>query len=154
MLSEKQIEDKFIEFYCYDGFNSDELCFRYILKSDDEFWEKDHSFIQWLFPLPEKSMFNKDAPVLTESLKKRLIDTRGFSSNYEEAFFRFLGFLGFLRNFDTVIDDVDFQKIANWAEPHNHNHLRITRVLKFLKIVNSGLMISWKLKINSKKLVF
>ena len=32
---------------------------------DDERLEEVHDYIQWLFPLPEPSQFNPDAPLLT-----------------------------------------------------------------------------------------
>ncbi len=35
---------------------------RDILAKSDEWLEATHDYIQWLFPLPERSAFNPDAP--------------------------------------------------------------------------------------------
>jgi hypothetical protein len=46
-----------------------------ILAWPDDDLEAVHDFIQWLFPLPEPSQFNPDAPLLTE------IDIAAFKSD-------------------------------------------------------------------------
>jgi hypothetical protein len=39
-----------------------------VLSWPDDELEVVHDFVQWLFPLPEPSRFNPDAPLLTTSL--------------------------------------------------------------------------------------
>ena len=34
----------------------------FMIKQDDNWWENNHDFIQWMFPTDEESRFVKDAP--------------------------------------------------------------------------------------------
>ncbi len=108
-----------------------------ILKWSDDAWECHHDYIQWLFPLDQPSGFNPNAPLLTEadraafraSAKLQLVLRRG-------SLARFLAFLGLFSEDDVVIRPGDNfnNRRALWAYP-NHNWLRITRVLKSLRLL-------------------
>ena len=96
--------------------------------------EKQHDFIQWMFPTVEKSSYNKRAPVLSyyeiEILKHDTI----VMQNFQKSIVVFLDFLGIelLKN-QTVQLSKDFQyKSQNWLTPNNHNYKRITRLFTFL----------------------
>ena len=86
-----------------------------ILKWSDAELEESHDTIQWLFPLPERSRYNWDAPVLSEDDLKEL-KTEEVRNGILKAFNRF-----------TL-----FYNNAQWLTPHNHNYLRLTRILKCL----------------------
>ena len=108
-----------------------------ILGWSDDMLEEVHDFVQWLFPLPEPSRFNADAPLLTEA------DIAGFRSdpllqaNVQKSFLRFLAFLGLAMAADgTVAEGPNFPaRVADvWSYP-NHNWLRITRLLRCLGLL-------------------
>jgi len=62
--------------------------------TDDELQEV-HNFIQWMFPLPEPSRFNPDAPLLTEDDMAAFRKGDLLRSNLGKSFERILAFLGF-----------------------------------------------------------
>lgn len=86
-----------------------------------------HSFIQWAFPLHEKSLHSIDAPILAksdiETLRSSEIAKEEILKN-AKAFKEFLG-LGEKR---------DEMRIAFWCRKGNHNLLRITRIIKSLRL--------------------
>jgi hypothetical protein len=86
-----------------------------------------HDFIQWAYPLHEKSLHSIDAPVLTksdiETLRSSEVAKEGILKNVK-AFKEFLG-LGEKR---------DEMRIAFWCRKGNHNLLRITRIIKSLRL--------------------
>ena len=107
---------------------------------DDARLEEEHDYIQWLFPLVEKSRFNPDAPVLTaidihtfnasDNLKKRVLT----------SFKRMLQFYGLQCVEDqdvinTTTADAFSERREDWLNWGNHNHLRITRMLTSLRLL-------------------
>ncbi len=105
----------------------------------DERLEAVHDFIQWLFPLAEPSPVNPLAPVLDRETIEAFAAQPELRQNLRLSFLRMLRFYGLemqsgppLRiqpaaNFD--------ERAANWLHPGNHNHLRITRILKSLALL-------------------
>ncbi len=93
-----------------------------VLAFSDVALEQTHDFIQWLFPLREPSSAMPDAPVLTpEDIEAIQASTMAqcalaAATDRMEAFFR-----------------------ANplWLRPHDHNHLRITRIIRSLRLLRS-----------------
>lgn len=82
--------------------------------SDDEI-ERSHDFIQWVFPLDQPSGAQPDAPVL-EAAEIDLIHKSGPATmNVERSTEWFLGFLS---------------RSRPWREGPDHNHLRITRMIR------------------------
>ena len=57
--------DPIIDFYLGKAPDGAGRCIEEIWKFGHERLERVHDYIQWLFPLPDKSPFNRDAPVLT-----------------------------------------------------------------------------------------
>jgi len=55
-----------ILFYTHNQPDSGDRTLREIWEKDYEWLEKTHDYIQWLFPLPEGSRFNIDAPILND----------------------------------------------------------------------------------------
>jgi len=86
-----------------------------IVQWSDAKLEYSHDTIQWLFPLPEPSQFNPDAPVLTDADLEEL-RTEEVRNGILKAFNRF-----------TL-----FYNNPQWLTPRNHNYLRLTRILKCL----------------------
>ena len=103
--------------------------------------EYTHDYIQWLFPLKEKSRFNLNAPVLNDEV------IRAFSANEHlkirlrkslQVMLRFYGLqCNEIGNADMEIvksDEYQTRK-PDWVEQGNHNYLRITRILTSLSIL-------------------
>jgi hypothetical protein len=94
-----------------------------------------HDYIQWLFPLPEASQFNDDAPLLMAE------DIQGFKydpvlrQNIKHSFELLLCFYGFEKTADGISRSGNFEVCAsNWLIPQNHNFLRITRILRCMTL--------------------
>ncbi|MDT8924711.1 opioid growth factor receptor-related protein [Pseudomonas taiwanensis] len=108
---------------------------------DHDQLEFTHTYIQWLFPLPEASTINPEAPVLTalhcEAVAISPLLKKQIGINLDLM----LGHWGIQRQ------AVDFLKAANfdtqsvlWLTEFDHNHLRITRVLAFLAMTGFGVV--------------
>ncbi len=110
-----------------------------ILEWSDNELERTHDYVQWLFPLPEQSGFNVNAPVLDAETIHEFRSRPELQRNMETSLLRMLAFYG--------LEMVEFpgpivrpspcfaQHSENWLTESNHNHLRITRILKSLRIL-------------------
>jgi hypothetical protein len=98
-----------------------------------------HDYIQWLFPLPEPSRFNPDAPLLTPADAALFADDPDLAARLLRSFDLMLGFYGLARRGGEVVRADDFpQRAAAWLTPLNHNHLRLTRILLSLGHLGRG----------------
>jgi opioid growth factor receptor-like protein len=102
--------------------------------------EYTHDYIQWLFPLRERSQFNWSAPTLSD------VDIRAFHTDEDlrkqlvRSFDVMLSFYGFVQQrigTKTVITRAENweQRRKVWLNPGNHNFLRITRILTALRLL-------------------
>ena len=89
---------------------------------DDKAIEQTHDFIQWMFPLTEKSMSVPGVPTLSAEDIEAIRTSEVARSNLEKSAQWYLGFL---------------KRNDHWITSYNHNHLRITRSIKSL-----GLLVS------------
>jgi hypothetical protein len=108
-----------------------------ILLWPDGDMEAVHDFIQWLFPLPDPSRFNPDAPLLSNEDIAAFNNDAVLQKNLQKSFERILAFLGLsLSETGEVVEDQNFKaRVADvWAMP-NHNWLRITRILRSLMLL-------------------
>jgi hypothetical protein len=107
-----------------------------ILKWSDDELERVHDYIQWLFPLPERSGFNANAPVLDRQTNQEFRSRPDLQRNMRASFLRMLAFYG-LEVVEscppTVRRALSFADHADWLTASNHNHLRITRILKSMR---------------------
>src|SRR5215471_11288802 len=94
--------------------------FEDVLGFDDSQLERSHDYIQWLFPLPEASRFNADAPVLTPEALAELAASPAAKDNLMRARDRMLAF---------------YRTNDHWLTPFDHNHLRITRIIRCLALI-------------------
>ena len=104
---------------------------------DDDSLESVHDFIQWLFPLPEPSQFNPDAPLLSSEDIAAFRAEASLRANLRRSFERILSFLGLTERADASIGEgASFAARAAdvWTTP-NHNWLRITRILRSLTLL-------------------
>ena len=99
---------------------------------DDGKLEMIHDFIQWLFPTDEPSRFNPDAPILDEEDLTTFREPF-FQQRLEQAAERFRKFYRF-----GAIS-------PRWAQPFDHNLLRITRIVRCLALLGPpGLAVKFR----------
>lgn len=109
----------------------------------EEYWgwgndtlEQLHDFIQWMFPLNEPSAVNLDAPLVTREDQDAFRREPLLQSSMRRSLSVFLNFLGLEMRQDGHVDRrANFgQRISLWRAS-NHNWLRITRMLKSLRLL-------------------
>ena len=93
-----------------------------IMALDDQAIESTHDFIQWIFPLDEPSRSHPGAPVLDlfeiEEIKSSDVALENLMQSADWYF-------GFLQRHD------------HWIRQYDHNHLRISRAIKSLRLLVS-----------------
>lgn len=106
---------------------------------DEDRLEETHDFIQWLFPLPEPSPVNPGAPVLDETTIAEFQsrpELREALLRSLHMMIRFYGFELHLQPLPVVVRAEGFEAaIRNWLTPGNHNHLRLTRILRSTRLL-------------------
>jgi len=122
------------DFYLRSGTDAEGRTFDWMLAQSDDELEKSHTFIQWLFPLNEISLHNKNAPVITD---EDLPELQAFDGNvqYVRALNRFFDFYGLQQQSNTDSDVLYLVPSGtfaskNWLTPRNHNLKRITRMIR------------------------
>jgi opioid growth factor receptor-like protein len=125
----------------YSGTEPDN-CGRYlheIQRWEDNTLEAVHDYIQWLFPLPEPSAFNATAPILTRDSMQEFRRRPELRQELRVSFLRMMNFYGLEAHSSerlTVTRAPNFAaKATVWLSPGNHNHLRITRILRCLSLL-------------------
>ncbi|CAE7822892.1 OGFR, partial [Symbiodinium microadriaticum] len=83
-----------IKFLKGQGTDSEERTLEDILKSNDDWMEACHNYVQWIFPTDEASMFNRAAPMMTPHVQKVCREDREIQANFDLILKRFLSFLG------------------------------------------------------------
>lgn len=102
--------------------------------------EYTHDYIQWMFPLPERSPSNPSAALLTQAdvdafardseLRHRLLESFRFMLNFYGLELRGTG-AGCV-----VVPSSNFEaRRLVWLTRTNHNYLRITRILRCLTLL-------------------
>lgn len=79
--------------------------------------EKEHDYIQWMFPTDQPSAYNPHAPLITSNFQFDTI------MQYREFYRSILQFTGWLA------------QTNHWRKPGDHNLLRITRMLRSARII-------------------
>jgi hypothetical protein len=106
-----------IDFYCNRATNIDGDSYQDLLKFSDYQLEDSHTAFGWLFPLTEATSLSSKHPVLTKSDVNRLLDDADAMHNFRDAY------RAVIRYFNN----------PNWVYGQ-HNHLRITRVIRCFRI--------------------
>ena len=121
-----------------------------ILSWDDRTLELRHDFIQILFPLPEASMINFRAPTVTaevfEAFRANDEQAETMQANLRHACERMMKFYGLNIQWNVEpYDMVQFTPDAaqsnplvptrRWLGPFNHNHMRITRIIRSMRVL-------------------
>ena len=125
-----------LDFYKGSGGNSGGWRLHEILDWPDAELEDVHDYIQWLFPLPEHSQANPFAPLLDAHTVRLFHEDEKLRKEMRAALDRMLDFFGFVRQQTVVLPGPNFaERSANWLTPGNHNHLRLTRMMRSMRIV-------------------
>jgi hypothetical protein len=106
-----------------------------ILRFDDAQLERVHDFIQWLFPLPERSGANPAAPRLDDGTIQAFRTRPELRAQLRRSLDRMLDFYGFVRRGDDIVKGPSFFERSDWLRAGNHNHLRLTRILGSLRLL-------------------
>lgn len=102
--------------------------------------ENSHNYIQWLFPLEKKSLFNLFAETHNKDSIIVFKNSMQIRNNMISSLKIMLEFYGFeIINEDEqnpiIKENEDFKDRSKiWLKPKNHNYSRITRIIKSLKL--------------------
>ncbi|KAJ8065999.1 hypothetical protein OCU04_005093 [Sclerotinia nivalis] len=113
-----------------------------ILKWNHGKLEDTHDYIQWLFPLPEESMVS-NAPLVDADVFAAFHSSSELQSLLKNSLVKMLDFYGFEfaddlneNNLPIIVRSPDFtDKCGNWLVMRDHNHLRISRILRSLRVL-------------------
>ena len=105
--------------------------------------EHEHTYIQWLFPLCDPSHAVPDSPIITDAEVGEFNRDPALRDRVRRSLRLMLDFYGFtlLAAADpargvTIVPSPSFAVRSHaWLTPGNHNHLRISRILKSLCIL-------------------
>lgn len=115
--------------YIYDMWNWDYLIL-----------ERKHNYIQWLFPLKERSNYYWFAPVINDFNITHINNNKLIKDNMIRSLKVMLDFYGYeIGTKETIsiyISDHFYERSRFWISKNNHNYLRITRIIKSLCLAN------------------
>jgi len=127
---------RLLDFYFGVGTDDRGRYLKEMLQWPDAQLEEVHDYIQWMFPLAERSGFNIHAPALKPPEISEFRSNPELRQNLKASFIRILGFYGLILSGShplKVKRALHFKEASlNWISAGNHNHLRITRILKSL----------------------
>jgi hypothetical protein len=128
-------EARIVAFYAGRGIDDAGRSLDQVLSFDFARLETTHDYIQWLFPLPEPSAFNPAAPLLTQPVIDAFQSDPRLMARFRRALERMLAFFGIALQVSVegpkVVPGPDWpERQAHWVHANNHNHLRLTRILR------------------------
>lgn len=91
-----------------------------VLALPDDALEQIHDYIQWLFPLPVPSRAQPHSPVLTPAEAAAIRADPAALASLRRAADRMTAF---------------YRDTGHWLTRHDHNHLRISRILQSLRLL-------------------
>ena len=140
MISEQNLTAMIVPFYLGEQPDIEGRTIQQIWAWNFEELECIDNYIQWLFPLSEKSHFNPDAPIVDESVIEAFTNNPLLRQNLLRSLSVMLNFYGLKIDKDRQ-DKVVVERASEyltrkeeWVQIFDHNYLRITRILKCLMI--------------------
>ncbi|MBE0483873.1 MAG: hypothetical protein IBX52_10290 [Bacterioplanes sp.] len=127
-----------IDFYSGTGTDHRGRTLNGILSFTNNELETCHDYIQWLFPLCERSAFNPEAPVLDDDCIVAFQTQPALQAALHGAVLRMLQFYGVvLRETPQGFELLAPHDVASshWMTENNHNHQRLSRMLASLKLL-------------------
>jgi len=124
---------RIVDFFAGNGLDDRGRSLEQVLGFDDGLLEETHDYIQWLFPLRERSGANPSAPRLDDEAIAAFHAQAQLRRQLRRAFDRMLEFYGLEWCDGAIAQGEDFTLRDDWLTKWNHNHLRITRMLISLR---------------------
>lgn len=140
MLSDQNLTAAIVPFYLGEKPDSADRTIGQMWTWDFEKLECVHDYIQWLFPLAEKSNFNPNAPIVDNEVIEAFKTNTLLQQNLLRSFSMMLSFYGLKvvkdKEGKTIVEKSPEYSIRKqeWVQMFDHNYLRITRILKCLMI--------------------
>jgi hypothetical protein len=106
--------------------------------------EYTHNYIQWLFPMKQRSHFNSRAPILDDETIELFKNHPQLKAHLLQSFKVMLKFYGLQcsQEGDSKVEitksEEYLERKQNWLNQGNHNYLRITRILTSLSLLGLG----------------
>jgi hypothetical protein len=135
------VRDAITDFYDGDGCDHRGRPLRTILDFTDDELEGVHDYIQWLFPLDLPSPVNPLAPVVTPPIQTAFCMNDSLRRNLCRSCDRMFRFFGLSCAGPAMASSKITLKqpfYGKWMSPGNHNHARLTRMLKSLRLLGLG----------------
>jgi hypothetical protein len=130
--------DRIVAFYA-GGPDDQGRTLEQILGWSDHFLEVTHDYIQWVFPTRSMSAVNPSAPLVTGETIAAFAARLDLRARLARSLNRMESFYGLQRGtappgeVRIEIDALRFtERAGDWLRPHNHNHLRLTRIMESL----------------------
>ena len=105
-----------------------------ILAWNDDALEYTHDYIQWLFPITTVGV-NPNAPPANAETIEAFRNDASLRAALGRSLNRMLAFYGLERSGDEIVPRADFASHRQWLGAGNHNHLRLTRIMKSLRLL-------------------
>jgi hypothetical protein len=109
-----------VAFLCGTGRDTRKKTITDVISATDGELERRHNYIQWLFPLQEPSLAVLSSPILSDQDVAAICNSAAAQANLLRASERMLAF---------------YRTNQHWLREHDHNHLRITRIIKSLRLL-------------------
>ncbi|KAG9240564.1 opioid growth factor receptor conserved region-domain-containing protein [Calycina marina] len=129
-----------ITFYDGTGADGNGRTLEQILGWGADRLEMSHDYIQTLFPLPEASGVNDRAPIINKQVFEAFRGSADLRQRLRDAFDKMLWFYGFELTGEqgslVVKPGSNFRDHSkHWNTRFDHNHLRITRIIRCLRVL-------------------
>lgn len=140
MSQEKYLTQRIVPFYLGEQRDSQGRMIQEMWAWDFESLEHTHDYIQWLFPLPEKSAYNPNSPIVDDEVIQAFQSSPNLRQNLQRSLLVMLRFYGLQRQEShegkVVVTQSEnyLNRKREWVGRSNHNYLRITRILRCLMI--------------------
>lgn len=131
--------DPIVEFYRGQRPDSAGRLIEDLWSWDHEALEDVHDYIQWLFPLRTRSGVNPGAPLIGPQTIAAFAKDLALRERLLRSFDLMIGFYGLSLDSGAAgrpfvaTADAFAERSGVWLRPHNHNFLRITRILTCLR---------------------
>lgn len=113
-----------IDFYRGEGTDAKGRTWSDIMQFDQMNLERVHDYIQWLFPLPEVSRAQPQSPVATATDYEVMGQSNQIQMRLGQTTYKMLRF---------------YLHSSDWKRAKDHNHLRITRIIRCLILAGNPL---------------
>lgn len=121
------------DFFRYTGVDHRGRSMRSIQRFSLEELEREHDYIQWLFPLPEGSGMLAQAPRLTNTDLDAFRGDPSLRAELRRSLDVMLAFYGLAMQGDPPVvapTEQFVERASIWLTAGNHNHLRLSRILR------------------------